>query len=135
MSRITAIAASDPHTIVTSTKTKAEREQLLADIEAALAPFGVRTELTPYSNRHFLANFITPQIRANIDLDADDAEPSMIHWYQAAENLKAVPGAFDEADINTSHRRKATSFPETFNLLISALVAGFTASGNGAAFQ
>src|SRR3546814_15499409 len=87
--------------------------------------------MTPYSNRHFLADFITPQIRANIDLDADDAEPSMIHWYRATANLKAVPGTFDEADINASHRRKATSFPPTFNLLISALVAGFSASAEG----
>src|SRR3546814_19432789 len=80
-----------PTTAVTSTKTKKEREQLLADIQAALAPYGVRTEITPYSNRHFLADFITPQIRANIDLDADDAEPSMIHWYRATANPKAVP--------------------------------------------
>src|SRR3546814_9225553 len=68
-----AIAPVAPTTAVTSTKTKKEREQLLADIQAALAPYGVRTEITPYSNRHFLADFITPQIRANIDLDADDA--------------------------------------------------------------
>src|SRR3546814_17282037 len=123
-----AIAPVAPTTAVTSTKTKKEREQLLADIQAALAPYGVRTEITPYSNRHFLADFITPQIRANIDLDADDAEPSMIHWYRATANLKAVPGTFDEADINASPRRKATSFPPTFNLLISAFVAGFSAS-------
>src|SRR3546814_18838146 len=91
--------------------------------------------MTPYSNRHFLADFITPQSRANIDLDADDAEPSMIHWYRATANLKAVPGTFDEADINASHRRKATSFPPTFNLLISDLVAGFSASAEGSSFQ
>lgn len=131
----TVLTDSGPLTAVTSTKTKAEREQLLADIETALAPFGVRTEITPYSNRHFLADFITPQLRANIDLDADDAEPSLIHWYRAGANLKAVPGAFEEADINTSHRRKATSFPATFSLLISGLVAGFTASTDGTAFQ
>src|SRR3546814_14189922 len=59
----------------------------------------------------------------------------MIHWYRATANLKAVPGTFDEADINASHRRKATSFPPTFNLLISALVAGFSASAEGSAFQ
>src|SRR3546814_7966586 len=113
MSSQAAIAPVAPTTAVTSTKTKKEREQLLADIQAALAPYGVRTEITPYSNRHLLADFITPQIRANIDLDADDAEPSMIHWYRATANLKAVQGTFDEADINASHRRKATSFPPT----------------------
>src|SRR3546814_6524089 len=69
-----AIAPVAPTTAVTSTKTKKEREQPLADIQAALAPYGVRTEITPYSNRHFLADFITPQIRANIDLDARSEE-------------------------------------------------------------
>src|SRR3546814_10252581 len=111
MSIPAAIAPVAPTTAVMSTSTRKERRQLLADIQAARAPYGVRTEIAPYSNRHFLADFITPQIRANIVLDADDAEPSMIHWYRATANLKAVPGTFDEADINASHRRKATSFP------------------------
>src|SRR3546814_14591406 len=109
-----AIAPVAPTTAVTSTKTKKEREQLLADIQAALAPYGVRTEITPYSNRHFLADFITPQIRANIDLDADDAEPSMIHWSLATATLKAVPAPFDEAEFHLYHRRKMTTFTPTF---------------------
>src|SRR3546814_6222538 len=135
MSSQAAIAPVAPTTAVTSTKTKKEREQLLADIQAALAPYGVRTEITPYSNRHFLADFITPQIRSNIDLDADDAEPSMLHWYRATANLKAVPVTFDEADINASHRRNAPSFLPTFNLLISSLVAASSARAVASAFQ
>jgi beta-lactamase class A len=123
------------YTDVTSTKTTAERNQLLADIQHALEPFGVRTEITPYSNRHFLADFITSEIRADIDFDHADPEPSLIHWYQAAAPLVAVPGAFGAEEINTSHRRKATSFPATFNELVSTLVEGFAAATNGTAFQ
>lgn len=123
------------YTSVTSTKTTAERNQLLADIQLALEPFGVRTEITPYSNRHFLADFITADIRANIDLDHADPEPSLIHWHRAAAPLVPVPGAFGADEINTSHRRKATSFPNTFEDLVSVLVTGFAAATNGAAFQ
>lgn len=130
-----AIAPVAPTTTVTSTKTTKEREQLLADIQAALAPYGVRTEITPYSNRHFLGDFITPNIRANMDFDWSDPAPSMIHWHRAAAELQPVPGAFEEADINSIHRRKATSFPDSFVDLIAALVTGFDASANGTAFR
>lgn len=125
---------SHPSTAVASTKTKAEREQLLADIQAALAPFGVRTEITPYSNRHFIAVFATPHIRADIDFDADDKEPSLVHWHRASAPLRPVIGAFLMSDINSNHRRKATSFPQSFEDLVKALVCGFAAATSGDAF-
>lgn len=79
------------YTDVTSTKTTAERNQLLADIQHALEPFGVRTEITPYSNRHFLADFITSEIRADIDFDHADPEPSLIHWYSSSGSPRRGP--------------------------------------------
>ena len=124
-----------PSTAVRSMKTKDERETLLSDLEAALAPYAPSIEVTPYSNRHFVAVFATDAISAMVDFDGLDSEPSMIHWHKAHANLKAVSGAFDECDINEVHRRKATSFPATFPDLVEALIAGFAAAANGSAFQ
>jgi hypothetical protein len=129
------ITAAAPLTSVSSMKTKAEREQLLADVTAALAPYGVEIEITPYSDRHFVAMASAPGIRASFDFDGLDPHPSMIHWHNARDPLQAVRGAWVESDINFSHRKKATSFPSTFQSLIAMLVAGFAAAADGSAFR
>ena len=86
------ITPAIPDTSVVSMRTKEEREQLLGDIKAALLPFQVETEITPYSDRHFVAMFTAPTLRASVDFDALDPDPSMIHWHNAHAPLAAVPG-------------------------------------------
>lgn len=122
-------------TNVKSLKTKADREQLLEDVRAALATFELEIELTPYSSRHFVATISTPYLRADVDFEGDDPNPSMIHWHNAHLPLQALPGVWVEDDINPTHRMKATSYPETYTQLVSILADGFSAAFTGAAFQ
>lgn len=131
----TIINAAAPLTSVSSMKTKAEREQLLTDITTVLQPFDVKIEITPYSNRHFVAVIRNDHLAAMVDFDGNDPDPSMIHWCHARAPLKAVPFAWAENDINPCHRRKATSFPQSFVDLVKTLAAGFAAAADGSAFR
>ncbi|QAY80308.1 hypothetical protein ETR14_27070 (plasmid) [Sphingosinicella sp. BN140058] len=124
------------HTRVTSTSSQKERADLLRDIRSVVSSLGVSIEVTPYSPRHDVLTLSAAELRADVDIDAaDGATPSMIHWHGAGRPLVPVPGAWSANEINTAHRRKATSYPPTFQALLGILACGFAAANDGSAFQ
>ncbi len=122
-------------TSVTSCSTKAERKQLLEDIQDALSPYEVDFDRTDFSSRDFTTVISSDGLSAMIDFDAADPGPSMISWHKASKPLRSVENCFADHAINPFHRRKATSLPRTFPELIEMLVAGFAAASDGSAFQ
>ncbi|AXK43891.1 hypothetical protein [Erythrobacter aureus] len=122
-------------TSVTSCKTKAERFQLLRDIQEALAPYDVKFDRTDVSPRDSTTVISRIDLSAMIDFDAHDQKPSMISWHRASRPLQAVPNCFADHAINPFHRRKATSLPRTYPELVDMLVAGFAAAADGSAFK
>lgn len=78
----------------------------------------------------------TPSLGASIALiKAERDRPALISWYGAAQPLQAVPGAWLSVDINSSHRRKATSFVSSWSGLFTALEIGLLAAIDGSAFD
>lgn len=78
----------------------------------------------------------TPSLRAAIWLGYTPAAPMpIISWHRAAYDLRGVPGAWLSVDINTSHRRKATTLCKSWPGLFEALEIGLLASIDGSAFD
>lgn len=125
------ISPVGPKTSVTSLRRKDQRERFLAELQSVLAAFDVRTEITAYSDRHFVAVFSNDLIAADVDFDGLDPAPSMINWHKAAKSLAEVPGVWTEKMINSFHRRKTTSFPSTYSELMTMLLVGFAAAADG----
>lgn len=58
-----------------------------------------------------------------------------ISWHGARYPLRALPGVWTARDVNTSHRRKATSSPRDWPQLLDMLVDGLLAAIDGSAFD
>lgn len=78
----------------------------------------------------------SPNLSCMIGIGYHPAAPMpILSWYGARFPLRGLPGAWAEADINWSHRRKATSLPRSWDGLFSMLETGLLASIDGAAFD
>lgn len=128
-------ATRQPLTLVENASTKANRNQLLADIQLALAPFDLTYEIENEANE--LTIIVKhPDLLADIWFQKNlPADMTIISWYTSTRSLQPVPLAWDEKDMNLVHRRKATSQPDSFRDLVRMLVVGFTAVANGTAFE
>lgn len=131
----TRIAANrQPLTLVEDAKTKASRQQLLADIRAALASLTLTYEVEDEANEMTIiirGQHISADVwfQKNLPIDM-----TMISWFTSGRQLAPLASVWDEKAINPCHRRKSSSYPQTFRQLIRMLVIGFAADANGSAY-
>lgn len=112
-----------------------ERERAAADIAARAEALGATVVIENWDGEPDV-DITLPSLRATIWLAHLKAAPMpTISWYGAQYPLRAVPGAWTDADVNSAHGRKATSLPATWPELFDMLEAGICAAIDGSAFD
>lgn len=114
---------------------RAERERCADDIASRARALGATVEIENWDGEPDV-DIRTPSLRATIWLAWTPAAPMpIISWYGASYPLRGVPGAWRAEQVNSAHRRKATSLPATWPELFDALETGICAAVDGTAFD
>lgn len=122
------------YTDITTLSRKAEREQFIADLKAALIRHSIRPQLAiREGDRHTIFTLERRELSASIWLSHQRGGGTpIIAWYGAERPLAHVSDAWQS--VNQFHRRKATGHPKELEGLICSLVAGLAAAMDGTAF-
>lgn len=118
-------------------RTKRGRAKAAAEIVERVADFLGERRAIDIDERtsHIVVMLRTPLLGAMVILargSADYRAPA-IHWFGAARRLVVRHAAW--GSVNAFHGCKATWAGATWEDMLAALVAGFTAAADGSAFQ
>lgn len=114
---------------------RGERERAANDIAERARALGAQAAIENWDGEPDV-DIAVASLHAQIWLAWTPAAPMpIISWYGAAYPLRGVPGAWHDDDVNSSHRRKATSLPATWPELFDMLETGLLAGIDGSAFD